>query len=157
MTMSYKFNLVLKVIQIMKFDYNIIYITHWIRGVILDRDINASYPLIFSLLLFILGEFMLFVVFFWCYYHNITVYTVMNSPKAILLTILSFYNNSFHNIIFSLTTEIYTLTLTLSDELVYYIVNLHGLHILLGSYLTTRIYWYFIDILWVYISYLFYF
>jgi hypothetical protein len=100
---------------------------------------------------------MLFVCLFWCYYHNANVYTVMNSSKAILLTLLSFYNNSFHNIIFSLTTEIYSLTLTLTDELVYYVVNVHGLHILLGSYLTVRIYWYFIDILWTYISYLFYF
>ena len=111
----------------------------------------------FSLLLFILAEFMLFVALFWTYYHNITIYTVMNSSKAILLTLLSFYNNSFHNIIFSLTTEIYSLTLSLSDELVYYVVNLHGLHILLGSYLTARVYWLMLDILWVYISYLFYF
>lgn len=100
---------------------------------------------------------MLFVALFWTYYHNITIYTVMNSSKAILLTLLSFYNNSFHNIIFSLTTEIYSLTLSLSDELVYYIVNLHGLHIILGSYLTARVYWLMLDILWVYISYLFYF
>jgi hypothetical protein len=141
----------------MKVDYNIIYTAYWVRGIILDRDINAAYPLVFSLLLFIVAELMLFVAFFWCYYHNITVYTVMNSSKAILLTLLSFYNNSLHNIIFSLTTEIYSLTLTLSDELVYYVVNVHGLHILLGSYLTVRIYWYFIDILWTYITYLFYF
>ena len=138
-------------------DYNIIYVTYWIRGIILDRDINASYLLVFSLLLFIVAEIMLFVALFWSYYHNASIYTIMNSSKAILLTLLSFYNNSFHNIIFSLTTEIYSLTLTLSDELVYYVVNIHGLHILLGSYLTVRIYWYFIDILWTYISYLFYF
>jgi len=138
-------------------DYNILYLAYWIRGIIIERDINAAYPLVFSLLLFIVAEFMLFVCLFWSYYHNATVYSVMNSSKAILLTLLSFYNNSLHNIIFSLTTEIYSLTLTLSDELVYYVVNLHGLHILLGSYLTVRIYWYFIDILWTYISYLFYF
>ena len=148
--------MILKVINIMKADYNIIYIAYWIRGVILDRDINASYLLVFSLLLFIIAELMLFVVFFWCYYHNSTVYAVMNSPKAILLTLLSFYNSSLNNIVFSLTTEIYTLTLTLSDELVYFVVNIHGLHILLGSYLTARIYWLFIDFLWLYITYLFY-
>ena len=68
----------------MKVDYNIIYTAYWVRGVILDRDINASYLLVFSLLLFIIAEFMLFVVFFWCYYHNANIYTVMNSSKAIL-------------------------------------------------------------------------
>ena len=39
----------------MKVDYNIISTAHWIRGVILDRDINAAYPLVFNLLLFIVG------------------------------------------------------------------------------------------------------
>jgi hypothetical protein len=39
----------------MKVDYNIISTAHWIRGVILDRDINAAYPLVFNFLLFIVG------------------------------------------------------------------------------------------------------
>jgi len=47
----------------MKVDYNIIYTIYWTRGVILNRDINAAYPLVFNFLLFIAGCVTLIVWF----------------------------------------------------------------------------------------------
>ena len=41
--------------------------------------------------------------------------------------------------------EIYNTNLYLTHELVYYVINLHGLHIFMGSLLWVKIYWYFVD------------
>lgn len=140
----------------MQVEYSIESILYWVRCILIEEDISNGYGTVYSILVYVVSELLVFTGGF-SYSHIVQPTSLLEQTlSSVGLGISSASQCALGNGTVMLCLDTDTLVTTSQGEILYTMVNVHGMHMCLGSTLWNKGYWVFVDGLWYYILHSYY-